>query len=113
MKIDKSFLRDLGERSQTTQIMRSVIDLGHSLNLTVVAEGIECDWQARLLQLLNCDVLQGYHFATPMPFDKIAEFRERQPIQPSGEANEAAVALADAAMRKVARRAGAGASSAA
>lgn len=113
MKIDKSFLRDLGERSQTTQIMRSVIDLGHSLNLTVVAEGIECDWQARLLQLLNCDVLQGYHFATPMPFEKIAEFRERQPIHPSGEANEAAVALADAAMRKVARRTAAGASSAA
>ncbi|MGZ8408494.1 MAG: putative bifunctional diguanylate cyclase/phosphodiesterase [Hyphomicrobium sp.] len=78
MKIDKSFLRDLGERSQATQIMRSVIDLGHSLDLKVVAEGVECDWQARLLQLLNCDILQGFHFATPMALDKIPEFRARQ-----------------------------------
>ncbi len=78
MKIDKSFLRDLGERSQATQIMRSVIDLGHSLNLKVVAEGVECDWQARLLQLLNCDILQGFHFATPMTLQKIIEFRALQ-----------------------------------
>jgi diguanylate cyclase (GGDEF)-like protein len=78
MKIDKSFLRDLGERPQATQIMRSVIDLGHSLGLKVVVEGVECDWQARLLQLLNCDILQGFHFATPMVLDHIPEFRMRQ-----------------------------------
>lgn len=49
MKIDKSFLRNLDQRQQATQIMRSVIDLGHSLDLQVVAEGVETDWQARLL----------------------------------------------------------------
>ncbi len=78
MKIDKSFLRDLGERSQATQIMRSVIDLGHSLDLKVVAEGVESDWQARLLQLLNCDILQGFHFATPMLLEEIPGFRTQQ-----------------------------------
>ncbi|RZJ00077.1 MAG: EAL domain-containing protein [Brevundimonas sp.] len=78
MKIDKSFLRNLGERQQATQIMRSVIDLGHSLNLQVVAEGIESDWQARLLQLLNCDILQGFHFATPMSLEAVQEFRAKQ-----------------------------------
>ncbi|MGZ8408794.1 MAG: putative bifunctional diguanylate cyclase/phosphodiesterase [Hyphomicrobium sp.] len=78
MKIDKSFLRDLGERSQATQIMRSVIDLGHSLDLKVVAEGVESDWQARLLQLLNCDILQGFYFATPMMLDQILAFRAGQ-----------------------------------
>jgi diguanylate cyclase (GGDEF)-like protein len=78
VKIDKSFLRNLGERSQATQIMRSVIDLGHSLNMQVVAEGVESDWQARLLQLLNCDLLQGFHFATPMRLEEVQIFREAQ-----------------------------------
>ncbi|MFJ6024691.1 putative bifunctional diguanylate cyclase/phosphodiesterase [Brevundimonas sp. NPDC092305] len=78
MKIDKSFLRNLGERQQATQIMRSVIDLGHSLNLQVVAEGIQSDWQARLLQLLNCDLLQGFHFATPMSLDELIVYRAAQ-----------------------------------
>jgi diguanylate cyclase (GGDEF)-like protein len=77
MKIDKSFLRDIGERSQATQIMRSVINLGHSLNLQVVAEGIENDWQARLLQLLNCDLLQGFFIATPMPLGDLKLRREQ------------------------------------
>lgn len=69
LKIDKSFLRHLGRREQATQIMRSVINLGHSLNMTVVAEGVENEWQARLLQLLTCDRLQGYYFAAPMSAD--------------------------------------------
>jgi EAL domain-containing protein (putative c-di-GMP-specific phosphodiesterase class I) len=76
VKIDKSFLRNLGDRGQATQIMRSVINLGHSLNMEVVAEGVESDWQARLLQLLNCDLLQGFHFATPMPLAEMKSFRE-------------------------------------
>ncbi len=75
MKIDKSFLNDLGQRPQATQIMRSVIDLGHSLNLSVVAEGVENDWQARLLQLLNCDLLQGFHFAPPMTLAALKTYR--------------------------------------
>src|SRR3712207_8073876 len=47
VKIDKSFLKDLGRDSRAVQIMRSVIDLGHSLELKVVAEGVENEWQAR------------------------------------------------------------------
>jgi diguanylate cyclase (GGDEF)-like protein len=78
VKIDKSFLRNLGERTQATQIMRSVIDLGHSLNMQVVAEGVESDWQARLLQLLNCDLLQGFYFATPMPLEAVKPYRDAQ-----------------------------------
>ncbi len=78
MKIDKSFLRNIGQRAQATQIMRSVIDLGHSLNLDVVCEGIETDWQARLLQLLNCDLLQGFHFATPMTLDALRDYQAGQ-----------------------------------
>ncbi|HEY9552967.1 putative bifunctional diguanylate cyclase/phosphodiesterase [Allosphingosinicella sp.] len=75
VKIDKSFLKDLGRHSRAVQIMRSVIDLGHSLQLKVVAEGVENDWQARLLQLLNCDYLQGYYVGAPMTLDELIEFR--------------------------------------
>ena len=75
LKIDKSFMKDLGRRQLATQIMRSVIDLGHSLELKVVAEGIENDWQARLLQLLNCDYLQGYYIGAPMPLEDLQKFR--------------------------------------
>jgi diguanylate cyclase (GGDEF)-like protein len=76
MKIDRSFMKDLGRRPLATQIMRSVIDLGHSLGLKVVAEGVENDWQARLLRMLQCDYLQGYYLGTPMPLVELIEFRE-------------------------------------
>lgn len=76
MKIDRSFMKDLGRRPLATQIMRSVIDLGHSLGLKVVAEGVENDWQARLLRMLQCDYLQGYYLGTPMPLAELIEFRK-------------------------------------
>jgi diguanylate cyclase (GGDEF)-like protein len=81
LKIDKSFMKDLGRRQLATQIMRSVIDLGHSLELKVVAEGIENDWQARLLQLLNCDYLQGYYIGAPMPLEDLHKFRIQNDVR--------------------------------
>ena len=81
LKIDKSFMKDLGRRQLATQIMRSVIDLGHSLELKVVAEGIENDWQARLLQLLNCDFLQGYYIGAPMPLEDLHKFRIKNDVR--------------------------------
>ena len=76
MKIDRSFMKDLGRRPLATQIMRSVIELGHSLGLKVVGEGVENDWQARLLRMLKCDYLQGYYLGTPMSRDELAEFKK-------------------------------------
>ncbi len=75
MKIDKSFLRDVGRRQLATKVLRSIIELGHSLDLKVVAEGIENAWQARLLTMLNCDYLQGYYFGTPMELDELIAFK--------------------------------------
>ncbi|CAA9526676.1 MAG: diguanylate cyclase/phosphodiesterase (GGDEF & EAL domains) with PAS/PAC sensor(s) [uncultured Sphingosinicella sp.] len=80
MKIDKSFMKDLGRRQLATQIMRCVIELGHSLELKVVAGGIENDWQARLLQLLNCDYLQGYFLGAPMSLEDLHAFRANNNI---------------------------------
>jgi predicted signal transduction protein with EAL and GGDEF domain len=79
MKIDKSFMRDLGRRPLANQVMRSVIELGHNLGLKVVAEGIENEWQARLLQLLNCDCLQGYYLGVPMTLEELRLYRSNPP----------------------------------
>jgi EAL domain-containing protein (putative c-di-GMP-specific phosphodiesterase class I) len=75
LKLDKSFLRSVGDRRKTNQIIRSMIDFGHSLDMRVVVEGVESDWQARLLQMLGCDLLQGYEIGMPMPLDELIIWR--------------------------------------
>lgn len=80
LKLDKSFLRDVGDKRRTTQIIRSMIDFGHSLDMRVVVEGVESDWQARLLQLLGCDLLQGYEIGMPMPLADLHAYRTRHPL---------------------------------
>ena len=77
LKLDKSFLREVGDRRKSTQIIRSIIDFAHSLDMYVVVEGVESDWQARLLQLLGCDYLQGYEIGVPMPLPDLGAFRAR------------------------------------
>jgi diguanylate cyclase (GGDEF)-like protein len=75
LKLDKSFLRSAGDRRKANQIIRSMIDFGHSLDMSVVVEGVECDWQVRLLQLLGADLLQGYEIGMPMALTELAAFR--------------------------------------
>ncbi len=65
VKIDRSFVRDLGGKQQSTQLTRAIIDMGHGLGMEVVAEGIENSRQASLLQLLGCDHLQGFYLGVP------------------------------------------------
>ena len=75
LKLDRSFLQDVGDTRRATQIIRSVVNFGHSLGMQVVMEGVEAEWQARLLQLMGCDLLQGYYFAKPMGFRDLVDFR--------------------------------------
>lgn len=75
LKLDKSFLRNADKKRQATQIIRAVIEFGHSLDMRVVVEGVESDWQARLLQLLGCDLLQGFEIGVPMPLEALHIYR--------------------------------------
>jgi len=75
LKLDRSFLRNLGQKKRSNQIIRSMIDFGHSLDLRVIVEGVESEWQKRLLQLLGADVLQGYEIGMPMTLDELAIFQ--------------------------------------
>jgi diguanylate cyclase (GGDEF)-like protein/PAS domain S-box-containing protein len=69
LKIDRSFVIDMGQSPEGLALVSTIINLAHSMKLNVVAEGVETEEQARLLRLLNCDEIQGYWFAKPMPRD--------------------------------------------
>ena len=69
VKLDKQFVQRLGVDTRADEIVRATISLAHSLGLQVVAEGIETEQQAAMLQALNCDAAQGFLYARPMPPD--------------------------------------------
>ena len=67
LKIDRSFISGLNSEDPDAPLVSAIISIGHSLNLAVIAEGVESAEQAQLLHRLNCDELQGYYFSRPLP----------------------------------------------
>ncbi|TDK35014.1 GGDEF and EAL domain-containing protein [Rhizobium deserti] len=65
LKIDKSFISDIAERSDCQIIVQAVRDIAHGLHMTVTAEGVETADQAALLQEIGCDEFQGFLFSRP------------------------------------------------
>jgi EAL domain-containing protein (putative c-di-GMP-specific phosphodiesterase class I) len=74
LKIDKSFVKGLGEDIEDTAIVEMVIELAHTLGLEVIAEGVETEEQVALLEEMGCDMAQGYHFTKPLPAEQIPAF---------------------------------------
>lgn len=72
LKIDKTFVQEIGESLRSFEIVQSAIQLALSLGLTTIAEGIEDAETAERLSDLGCGVAQGYHFARPMPLGEVA-----------------------------------------
>ena len=60
-------------------IVRSIINLGHSLDRRVVAEGVETEEQLDFLRVQGCDEAQGFYFAKPQPASSLARLFEREP----------------------------------
>jgi diguanylate cyclase (GGDEF)-like protein len=74
LKIDRSFVRGVGEVEEDTAIVRMVIGLAHTLGMKVVGEGIE-EWeQAKLLAEMGCDMGQGFYFSRPLSPEAVPEF---------------------------------------
>lgn len=67
LKLDKSFVHDVGTSPAASALTRSVLNIATTLNMTVVAEGVETQAQAQWLHEHGCPALQGYLFAKPMP----------------------------------------------
>jgi diguanylate cyclase (GGDEF)-like protein len=72
LKIDRSFVADLGQSGDAMAVVDAVIRLAHALGLSVVAEGVETERQRDILQTLGCDEFQGYLFARPMDAERVA-----------------------------------------
>ena len=71
LKVDRSFVRELGGNRDDAAIVRAIVTLGKSLGMDVIAEGIETDAQLAELQRENCDIGQGYFFGRPVPASEI------------------------------------------
>src|ERR1700730_2203124 len=83
VKIDRSFVQGLESDVEYEAVVRSAIDMGHSLGMKVVAEGIETEVAAQRLRAFGCDIAQGYLYARPMPCEALEtwlEGKERTPI---------------------------------
>lgn len=74
LKIDQSFIRNALNNPDDASIARTIVGLGHSLNLKVIAEGVETKDHENFLKGEGCDEVQGYRYARPMPGDKFLEF---------------------------------------
>jgi diguanylate cyclase (GGDEF)-like protein/PAS domain S-box-containing protein len=71
VKLDRSFIRALGQEKQNTALVAGVINMAHALDLTVVAEGVENAEQLAELRRLGCDCAQGFFFAHPQPAEEL------------------------------------------
>jgi diguanylate cyclase (GGDEF)-like protein/PAS domain S-box-containing protein len=84
IKIDRAFVMNLGRNPQSAAIVRAVIDLGHGLEMSIVAEGVETQEQLGFLSEEGCDAVQGYFIGKPFPIGKYAALVGR----PAGDVME-------------------------
>ena len=75
IKIDRSFVVNLENDAKKRALVQAIITLGKALGLKVVAEGVETQTQADLLEQMGCDLFQGFLFARPMPAEQFIAFR--------------------------------------
>ena len=95
LKIDRSFISPLLKDESDLIIVRSTINLGHDLGLTVIAEGVEDELTLKRLELLGCDLAQGYHLSRPLAADAFGDWIGRAGER-TGEADAGEAAETDA-----------------
>ena len=77
LKIDRSFVEQLGQALEIDSIVRSIIELARAMRMRVTAEGVETDLQRSILDDLGCDQLQGFLLARPISGDKLERLLAR------------------------------------
>jgi len=73
LKIDQSFACDVPDNTANVSISRAIISLAHSMNLTVLVEGVESEEQLKVFCELGCDQAQGHYFGRPMPAEEFVQ----------------------------------------
>ena len=86
VKIDRSFVRDIGNDARDSMLVSTIVGLAHSLNLKVVAEGVEDNQQKDLLHHHLCDEAQGYLVSRPMPADQVFGFLDQAALNLTSQA---------------------------
>jgi EAL domain-containing protein (putative c-di-GMP-specific phosphodiesterase class I) len=66
LKIDRSFVKQIGTRDANSEIVRAIVALAHNLHMEVIAEGIETEEQMNYLKGMRCEYGQGFHFSGPV-----------------------------------------------
>jgi diguanylate cyclase (GGDEF)-like protein/PAS domain S-box-containing protein len=74
MKIDRSYVTGVMGEQSNTEVVRNIIDLGHSMNKAVIAEGIEASGEAEVLKSFNCELGQGFYFSHPLAEEDVRLF---------------------------------------
>ncbi len=82
LKIDKTFIDDIAHSHNQEKLVRGIVNFAHSLDLLVVAEGVETERQLHILQKMECDLIQGYLLAKPMSLDDFhSRFHQSQCVR--------------------------------
>lgn len=77
IKIDRSFVHDLGGATNSLAIVNAIVTLGQAFGMSITAEGVETAEQLRTLQAEHCTDVQGYYFSPPVPFAEVADLIQR------------------------------------
>jgi diguanylate cyclase (GGDEF)-like protein len=85
LKLHQSFVSSLGRQADETALVGAVVELGHALGLSVVAEGVETDAQLAHLRDLGCDGAQGFLFSRPVPEEEVHELLESRSVSAVSE----------------------------
>ncbi|WP_299179231.1 EAL domain-containing protein [uncultured Neptuniibacter sp.] len=85
LKIDQSFIRDIGVNPEGEAIVKAIIALSRSLGLSVLAEGVETREQLSYLRTHRCELIQGFYFSKPLPVDELPDFIAQQAVEISFE----------------------------
>jgi EAL domain-containing protein (putative c-di-GMP-specific phosphodiesterase class I) len=81
LKIDRSFVREIGISPTANALIQALVSLGDALNLAVTAEGIENKEQLNLLRVIQCEFIQGYYISKPISAGDMSDFIERSARQ--------------------------------
>ena len=84
LKIDRSFVMEIDSLGDNDSICKAIIALAHGLGMKVIAEGVETEEQIQHLHFLDCEEIQGYYFARPMPAAELEKFLEAYELKVTG-----------------------------